>query len=131
VVYNRTVYNMELGVDEEELYAVHKWNSAQLVKRRNRLLKRKAFSEWRGKSNVAQKARREEQILPQREASGEGDDLQPSVTLNRHNEDLRRELQSLQREQRELERATVQIREELRRLQGSTPPRTSVFSTMT
>jgi predicted nucleic acid-binding Zn-ribbon protein len=122
---------MEFEVEREELAAVHKWNSAQLVKRKNRVLEWNTFSGWRRESLVAQKPRREEQILRQRETSGNGGDSQASASLNRYNDQLRRELESLQREERQLERATVQIREELRGLQSSTTTRTSIFSTRT
>jgi hypothetical protein len=50
---------MEFEVEKEEISAVRKCNSAQLVKRKNRVLKWKAFSEWRGESMAVQKRRRE------------------------------------------------------------------------
>jgi vacuolar-type H+-ATPase subunit I/STV1 len=111
---------MEIEIEREELPAVHKWNSAQLVKRRNRAVTVKVFTEWRRHTSAVQEVHR------QRELSVRTIDTQSSGPLSAYNEQLRRELEELQREQRDLERTTSQIREELRGLQNAAAARTSV-----
>jgi predicted nucleic acid-binding Zn-ribbon protein len=111
---------MEIEVEREELAAVHKWNSAQFANLKDRVRKLKTFSEWRRVAMQAHAGRREEQILRNRELAAKSRESPAAVGMARSNDQLRRELEILQREQRELERRTGQIREELRGLQGST-----------
>jgi hypothetical protein len=117
-----SVKNMEVEVEKEELFAVHKWNTAQLIKQKNRVLLCHTFSEWRRESLNALKTQREQEFLHQHEFAQQVRDSQPSKIIGRYNDQLRQELESLQREQHEIERMTGRIRGELNGLHTSSSP---------
>jgi hypothetical protein len=93
---------MEVDVSPEELFAVHVWNAAQIVKRTERALVCRVLGLWRRAVAPVEVSRRKEE---------------PQLTVGARggfNERLREELRTLTEERSQIERATVQIQEELR-----------------
>jgi septal ring factor EnvC (AmiA/AmiB activator) len=106
---------MEVEVSREELFAVHLWNSTQLIKRKERLRLSKTFSAWKHRMVSARSIQREQLLQDEAELSTQQDE--PSQTLHQvghFNERLREELRQLGEERAEIERATAQVRQELR-----------------
>jgi septal ring factor EnvC (AmiA/AmiB activator) len=106
---------MEVEVSREELFAVHLWNSSQLIKRKERFRLSKAFSAWKHRMVSARSIQREQLLRDEAELSAQQEE--PSQTLRQvghFNERLREELRQLGEERAEIERATAQVRQELK-----------------
>jgi chromosome segregation ATPase len=105
----------EVEVSQEELFAVHLWNSGQLIKRKQRLRLCTAFSIWKTRLVSRRSIQREQLLQEETELSRQYEELQQTLGPAAHfSQRLREELNQLGQEKTELERATVQVRQELR-----------------
>jgi cell shape-determining protein MreC len=119
---------MEVEVFTEELKAVRRWNCAQLIKRRQRAVISRLFFQWKREGMATQTIRSErENSIHQSRLAQRNESKQSTSQLANLNAQLRRDLARLQAEQRDLESATGQIREELRGLSTSSSFQTSPY----
>ncbi|EAX90065.1 hypothetical protein TVAG_371260 [Trichomonas vaginalis G3] len=126
-----------IEIDPDEVEALNRWNCAMLNKRRNRKLKCRTFNYWKQLAFEAinSKTQDEEISIFNRNtsfksiSSGQSQNQTLSRT-NRTTDALKSELDSLLREQSELENSTEQIKATLRNLpRASTTFRNSTYTT--
>ena len=111
---HKKIKKMMIDIDKEEIEALHTWNCAMLLKRKNRALQCKYFSNWKQSINVLSNSRTQESSFTARNTDRiyqrSGTQKQQEFT----HKALQDELNSLLEEQKELEEATAKIKETLR-----------------
>lgn len=118
-----------IDVDEKELPALHKWNSAQLLKRKNRSLKLRVLAIWKRateKCMDAQIHKLDEQITLLNQQINTQQIFTPksNTYVSSTNENLRQQLEKLKEEQKQLEKDTTVVKEELANVKKQSYSRT-------